>query len=187
MAAPEASWAERTSSDAASSVYSRGLEVPPLCVPRGIEPTHFPTSHNLPEILLLDHQISQAQGTTMALEITHGRLQAAKKEPRLSLPGTLEVKWRQWKRQEDENRFFRECLRNLDDLTTAILAVTEDLMFSSELEPRVSTTGRKHTYSAVSKLKNALSDSQGREVRAREEWDRRSNRLRIRPISARWI
>jgi hypothetical protein len=187
MAALEPSWAERATSVAASSVYSRGLEVPPLCVPRGIEQTYSSTSHSLPEILPLDHQISRARGTTIALETTASRLQGAKREPRLPLSGTLEVKWRQWKRQEDENRFFRECLRNLDDLTTAVLAVTEDLMILSDTDPRVSTTGRRYTYSAVCQLKNALSDSQGREVRAREEWDGRSNRLRTRRLSARWI
>ncbi|BCR99841.1 uncharacterized protein AKAW2_50183A [Aspergillus luchuensis] len=69
--------------DAASSIYSRELQVPPvppLSIPRkGRTPTDSPARHDLPEINLIDHQIALARGTTMALETTRVRLRNAKK------------------------------------------------------------------------------------------------------------
>ena len=64
----------------------------------------------------------------MALETTRVRLQNAKKNRPRSLPGTLEEKWRQWKRQEDVNRFSCTCLRILDDLAAVAVEVSDDLM-----------------------------------------------------------
>jgi hypothetical protein len=124
-------WMRTTANDAASSIYSRKPEVsrvPPLSVPRKGRPTDSPARHDIAEINLVEHQIELARGTTMALETTRVRLQNAKKNRPRSLPGTLEEKWRQWKRQEDVNRFSCTCLRILDDLAAVAVEVSDDLM-----------------------------------------------------------
>ncbi|KAL3250216.1 hypothetical protein ABHI18_011324 [Aspergillus niger] len=122
-------WTRRAANDAASSIYSREPEVAPvsplsiLC--KGRRPSDSPARHDLPEINLIDHQIALAWGTTMALETTRVRLRNAKKNGPPSLRDTLEEKWRQWKLQEDENRFFRTCLRIFDGLAAVALEVSD--------------------------------------------------------------
>ncbi|RDH26461.1 hypothetical protein BDQ94DRAFT_164468 [Aspergillus welwitschiae] len=174
-------WTRRAANDAASSIYSREPEVapvPPLSILRkGRRPTDFPARHDLPEINLIDHQIALARGTTMALETTRVRLRNAKKNE----------KWRQWKRQEDENRFFRTCLRIFDDLAAVAVEVSDDLILQHEFEPEVSPVGNRRILLGMRKLQEALADSHGKEARAREEWDRRLNLPNIRAPLPQWI
>ncbi|GCB25518.1 hypothetical protein AAWM_08403 [Aspergillus awamori] len=184
-------WTRRAANDAASSIYSREPEVapvPPLSIPRrGRTPTDSPARHDLPEINSIDHQIALARGTTMALETTRVRLRNAKKNGPRSLRGTLEDKWRQWKRQEDENRFFRTCLKIFDDLAAVAVEVSDDLILQQEFEPEVSPVGNRRILLGMCKLREALADSHGKEARAREEWDRRLNLPGIRASLPQWI
>ncbi|GFF63480.1 hypothetical protein IFM51744_11139 [Aspergillus udagawae] len=184
----------RTTRDAASSIYSRGPEIPPLSVPRKQGLANLPARHDLTEISLLDHQIALAGGTTMALETTRTRLQDAKRERPLSLPETLEKKWEQWKRQEDENRFFMDCLRILNDLTAVVIEVSESLIEESgspdvqrDIRVGVSPASKERVFQMIHKLQRALVESQGLEIRARVKWDSRSNRPCLRAPSSRWI
>lgn len=182
----------RTANEAASSIYSRNPEaspVPPLAIPRKARPTDSPAHHDLPEINLIDHQIALARGTTMALETTRGRLQNAKRHRPRSLWDTLEDKWRQWKRQEDENRFFRTCHSIFDDLAAVAVEVSDALILQHEFEPEASPAGNERILLAMRKLQEALGDSEEKEARAREDWHRRLN-LPVpgtRPSSSQWI
>ncbi|KAL3252725.1 hypothetical protein ABHI18_009927 [Aspergillus niger] len=184
-------WTRRAANDAASSIYSREPEValvPPLSILRtGRRPTDSPARHDLPEINLIDHQIALAWGTTMALETTRLWLQNAKKNGPRSLRETLEERWRQWKRQEDENRFFRTCLKFFDDLAAVAVEVSDDLIQQHEFEPEVSPVGNRRILLGMRKLQEALSDSHGKEARAREEWDHRLNLPHIRAPLPQWI
>ncbi|GIJ92725.1 hypothetical protein Asppvi_002003 [Aspergillus pseudoviridinutans] len=184
----------RTTRDAASSIYSRGPEIPPLPVPRKQKLGNFPERHDPAEISLLDHQIALAGGTTMALETTRTRLQNAKHERPLSLPETVAKKWEQWKRQEDENRFFVDCVRILNDLTAVAIEVSESLLqetknpvLQRDSESQISSASNERVFKMIQKLEKTLIESQGREVRARVKWDSRSNRPCIRAPSSRWI
>jgi hypothetical protein len=187
-------FASKTTRDAASSIYSRGPQIPPLSVPRKQGLANLPARHDLTEISLLDHQIALAGGTTMALETTRTRLQDAKHERPLSLPETLEKKWEQWKRQEDENRFFMDCLRILNDLTAVAIEVSESLIEESgspdvqrDVGLGVSSASKERVFQMIHKLQRALVESQGLEIRARVKWDSRSNRPCLRAPSSRWI
>ncbi|OJZ79538.1 hypothetical protein ASPFODRAFT_55072 [Aspergillus luchuensis CBS 106.47] len=184
-------WTRRAANEAASSIYSREHEVapvPPLSILReGRRPTDSPARHDLPEIILIDHQIALARGTTMALETTCVRLRNAKKDHPRSLRDTLEEKWGQWKRQEDENRFFRTCLKIFDDLAAVAVEVSDDLILQHEFEPEVSPVGNRRIVPGMRKLREALADSHGKEARAREEWDRRLKLLGIRAPLPQWI
>jgi hypothetical protein len=183
-----------TTHDAASSIYSRDPEIPPLSVAHKQRPAKYPASHDLTEISLLDHQIALVGGTTMALETTRTRLHNAKRERPLSLPETLEKKWEQWKRQEDENQFFSACLSILNDLTAVAFGVSEclreeseSLVFQQNFESEISPADNKRLFELIHKLQKAFVESQGREIRARVKWDSRSNRPCIRAPSSRWI
>ncbi|GCB24356.1 hypothetical protein AAWM_07241 [Aspergillus awamori] len=184
-------WTRRAANDAASSIYSREPEVvpvPPLSILRkGRSPADSPARHDLPEINLIDHQIALARGTTMALETTRVRLRNAKKNSPRSLPDTLEEKWRQWKRQEHENRFFRACLKIFDDLAAVAVEVSDDLVLQHEFGTEASPVGNRRVLLGMRKLQEALSDSHGKEARAREEWDRRLNLPNIRAPLPQWI
>ncbi|GCB28308.1 hypothetical protein AAWM_11193 [Aspergillus awamori] len=184
-------WTRRAANEAASSIYSREHEVapvPPLSILRkGRSPTDSPARHDLPEINLIDHQIALARGTTMALETTRVRIRNAKKNGPRSLRDTLEEKWRQWKRQEDENRFFRTCLRIFDDLAAVAGEVSDDLILQHEFEPEVSPVGNRRILLVMRKLQEALSDSHRKEARAREKWDRRLNLPDIHAPVPQWI
>ncbi|GFF60702.1 hypothetical protein IFM51744_10458 [Aspergillus udagawae] len=184
----------RTTRNAASSIYSRGLEISPLCVPRKQGFANSPTRRDLPEISPLDHEIALARGTTMALETTRTRLQNAKQERPLSLPEILKEKGEQWKRQEDENRFFRDCLSILNDLTTVVIEVSESLIEESkslvlrrDFVSEISPADNERIFRLIHDLQKALVESQGREIRARVKWDSRSDRPCIRVPSSRWI
>ncbi|RDH26876.1 hypothetical protein BDQ94DRAFT_186083 [Aspergillus welwitschiae] len=184
-------WTRRAANDAASSIYSREPEVtpvPPLSILRkGRRPTKSPARHDLPEINLIDHQIALARGTTMALETTRVQLRNVKKNGPRSLRDTLEEKWRQWKRQEHENRFFGTCLKIFDDLAAVAVEVSDDLILQHGFEPEVSPVGNRRIFLGMRKLQVALSDSHGKEARAREEWDRRLNLPNIRAPLPQWI
>ncbi|KAH2362496.1 hypothetical protein KXV92_006727 [Aspergillus fumigatus] len=183
-----------TTHDVASSIYSRDQEIPPLSVPHKQGRAKSPASHDLTEINLLDHQIALVGGTTMALETTRTRLKNAKHERPLSLPETLEKKWEQWKRQEEENQFFSACLSILNDLTAVAIEVSEclreeseRLVFQQNFESWISPADNKRVFQSIHKLQKAFIESQGREIRARVKWDSRSNRPCIRAPSLRWI
>ncbi|RDH26516.1 hypothetical protein BDQ94DRAFT_177501 [Aspergillus welwitschiae] len=164
-------WTRRAANDAASSIYSREPEitpVPPLSILRkGRRPTDSPARHDLPGINLIDHQIALARGTTMALETTRVRLQNAKKN--------------------DENRFFRTCLKIFDDLAAVTVEVSDNLILQHGFEPEVSPVGNRRILLGMRKLQEALSDSHGKEARAREEWDRRLNLPNFRAPLPQWI
>jgi hypothetical protein len=184
----------KTTRNAASSIYSRGPEIPPLSVARKQGLANLPARHDLTEISLLDHQIALAGGTTMALETTRTRLQNAKHERPLSLSETLQKKWEQWKRQEDENQFFRACLGILDELTAVAFEVSEcleeeseSLVLQQKFTSEISPADNKRVFQSIHKLQKTFSESQGREIRARVKWDSRSNRPCIRAPSSRWI
>ncbi|GLA44681.1 hypothetical protein AnigIFM63309_005118 [Aspergillus niger] len=91
------------------------------------------------------------------------------------------------KRQEDENRFFRACLKIFDDLAVAAIDVSDDLILQHECEPEVSPVGNRYILLGMRKLQEALADSHGKEARAREEWDRRLNLPDIRATLPQWI
>ncbi|GLA79013.1 hypothetical protein CBS63078_10964 [Aspergillus niger] len=156
-------WTRRAANDAASSIYSREPEitpVPPLSILRkGRRPTDSPARHDLPEINLIDHQIALARGTTMALETT----------------------------REDENRFFRTCLKIFDDLAAVTVEVSDNLILQHGFEPEVSPVGNRRILIGMRKLQVALADSHGKEARAREEWDRRLNLPNIRAPLPQWV
>ncbi|GKZ94879.1 hypothetical protein AnigIFM59636_008610 [Aspergillus niger] len=184
-------WPRRAANGAASSIYSRENEVapvPPLSLPRkGRRSTDSPARHDLSEINLIDYQIALARGTTMALKPTRVRLRNAKKTGPRSLRDTLEEKWRHWKRQEDENRFFGTYLKIFDDLAAVAVEVSDDLILQHEFEPEVNTVGNRRILLGMRKLQEALPDSHGKEARAREKWDRRLNLPNIRAPLPQWI
>jgi hypothetical protein len=106
----------------------------------------------------------------------------------------LEKKWEQWKRQEDENRFFMDCLRILNDLTAVVIEVSESLIEESgspdvqrDIRVGVSPASKERVFQMIHKLQRALVESQGLEIRARVKWDSRSNRPCLRAPSSRWI
>ncbi|CAG8904678.1 unnamed protein product [Penicillium nalgiovense] len=74
------------SRDNTSSIYSRSTDTAKDAIPMTTIPTTLQIKPSLPEINLLDHQISMARGSTMALETTRPRLRKSKTNPKCRYP-----------------------------------------------------------------------------------------------------
>ncbi|CAG8262423.1 unnamed protein product [Penicillium salamii] len=161
------------SGDDASSLYSRPPETPKL--------QRLHTRHDLPEINSLDHQISLARGTTMALEMTRARLQCSKSRHRLSLPETKQEKIRQLNQQEAENEFYRTCHDAFQQLSTAALDVidaSQEFMIQCHYDSELIVAGNVQIWQQIHGLRRALENSRSREALAEREWKKKGN---IRP------
>ena len=75
-----------------ASIYSRSPDSPKLGLPSQTQPVPPPAGFDLPDINPIDHQIALAGGSTMALDTTRTRLQAAKSARRRSVPEALKDK-----------------------------------------------------------------------------------------------
>ncbi|CAG8017501.1 unnamed protein product [Penicillium salamii] len=64
-----------------SSIYSRSTDTAKDAIPMTTISTTLQIKPSLPEINLLDHQISMARGSTMALETTRPRLRMQNTTP----------------------------------------------------------------------------------------------------------
>jgi hypothetical protein len=178
---------ESTCNDDASSVYSRSPETPKFNISSNIALRPLPIKHDLPEINSLDHQISLAQGSTIALETTRTRLQSSKSEKRQSVPESRQEKHRQRELQERENRFYRTCYDIFQELSNVAIITSQDLILQSHFEPEVCPAGNSRFLRASLKLREALERSRVREARAELEWKRWWNISRIGNLATRWI
>lgn len=178
------------SQDKTSSVYSRSPELPKTFFLPPLAPTdnhQHPTQHDLPEINPLDHQIALAHGSTMALETTRTRLQRAKTDQPLSLHQSRLEKLRQWKVQEEENRFYCECLKSFQELSKIALGTCQDLLLQYCFEPEVSPVDNARVLKAVEKLRTALEQSRRLEDQAEHQYKHQWSIPRIGGPSTKWI
>jgi hypothetical protein len=127
--------------DDISSIYSRSPNCPKFSTPAQSKLNS--ASSDLPEINSLDHQISLASGSTIALETTSARLQPLKYTHGLSLHRLREEKLQQLKTQEDENRFYRSCCENFFELSAGAIDVMQDLLLQPLFEPETSPVGNE--------------------------------------------
>ena len=182
---------ESTCNDDASSVYSRSPETPKFNIGSNIALRPLPIKHDLPEINSLDHQISLAQGSTIALETTRTRLQNSKSEKRQSLPESRQEKLHQRELQERENRFYRTCYDIFQELSNVAIITSQDLILQSLFEPEVCPNGSSQVLRTSLKLREvlqqALERSRVQEARAELEWKRWWNISRIGNLATRWI
>lgn len=172
--------------DDSSSIYSRSIDTPKLSV-RSHATTTSPAKHDLPEINSLDHLISMAHGSTMALETTRVRLQNSKSESQHSLPELRCEKLRQWEQQKYENEFYQSCLENFHELSKSVIDVIQDFTPQSYYEPAVTPNRGLEVQLAVRLLRETLEKSRAQEARAEQNWKSRWNIARIRNPTTHWI
>lgn len=173
--------------DDTSSVYSRSPETPKFGLRSNGTLRPLPIKHDLPEINSLDHQISLAQGSTIALETTRARLRDSKSENRQSLPESRQGKLRQREVQERENLFYRTCHDVFEELSNVTIITSQELILQSHFEPEDNPSGNLRVQQASLKLREAVERSRVREARAELEWKRSWNMSRIGNLATRWI
>ncbi|KAJ1713242.1 hypothetical protein NYO67_4578 [Aspergillus flavus] len=170
-----------------ASIYSRSPDSPKLGLPSRAQTMPPPAGFDLPDINPLDHQIALARGSTMALDTTRTRLQAAKSVRRRSVPETLKDKRQQWEQQERENHFYEQCLHIFHELTAVAIDVSQELSLLQYFEPEVNLAGHPRIWGAVQRLRDALRKAQEREAVAEYEWKKQWNMPRVGAPSSRWV
>lgn len=175
---------KRVSSDTSSSVYSRSPDIPKYFSIRSATP---PPNHDLPEINSLDHQIAQANGSTIALETTRSRLQGFKPKNRQSLQEIKYEKLVQYEHQKNENDFYKSCRDMFHELFSVASEVSQSLLTQHDFEPENNPSHKPVILAAARALRAALERSRVQEARAEQEWKRQWNPSRIWKPTTRWI
>ena len=170
-----------------SSIYSRSPDSPKLGLPSQAQTVPPPAGFDLPDINPLDHQIALAGGSTMALDTTRTRLQAAKSARRRSVPETVKDKRQQWTQQERENQFYEDCLHIFQRLTAVAMDVSQELSLLQYFEPEVNLAGHPRIWEAAQKLRDALRQAWEQEAVVEYEWKKQWNMPRMGTPSSRWV
>jgi hypothetical protein len=175
------------SGDNTSSIYSRSTDTAKDSIPMTTMPTTLQIKPSLPEINLLDHQISMARGSTMALETTRPRLRKSKIQPKMS---TFELKaepMRQYSQQGLENDFYSKCFESFHQLVSAIMDATQSLALQYHFNPPNSPSSDPRLIRAIVSLRVALDKSRAEETSAEQEWKQQWEVSSVRQSSLRWL
>ncbi|CAG8904194.1 unnamed protein product [Penicillium nalgiovense] len=161
------------SRDNTSSIYSRSTDTAKDAIPITTIPTTLQIKPSLPEINLLDHQISMASGSTMALETTRPRLRKSKTQPEMSMSELKTERIQQHRQQGLENDFYCKCFESFHQL----------YHFNRANSP----SGDPRLIRAIVSLRVALDKSRAEETSAEQEWKQQWKVSPVRQSSLRWL
>ncbi|CAG8892846.1 unnamed protein product [Penicillium nalgiovense] len=158
------------SRDNTSSIYSRSTDTAKDAIPITTIPTTLQIKPSLPEINLLDHQISMASGSTMALETTRPRLRKSKTQPEMDLRTT----------------FIASVLRASTNLSAPQWTQLK-VWLAVSFQPANSPSGDPRLIRAIVSLRVALDKSRAEETSAEQEWKQQWKVSPVRQSSLRWL
>jgi hypothetical protein len=130
------------SHDNTSSIYSRSTDTAKDAIPMTTIPTTLQIKPSLPEINLLDHQISMARGSTMASKTTRPRMRKSKT--------TRDVGFQQ--------------------IVSTTMDATQSLALQYHFDPANSPSGDPCLIRAIVSVRVALDTSRTEETSAEQEW-----------------
>lgn len=135
-----------------------------------IIPNTLQIKPSLPEINLLDHQISMARGSTMALETTRPRLRKSKTVPKMSITELKAKRLQQHSQQGLENDFIASVLRaSINSSARQWMDATRSLALQYHFNPATSPSGDPRLIRAIISLRVALDKSRAEETSAEQE------------------
>lgn len=175
------------SGDTTSSIYSRSTDTAKDAIPMTTIPTNLQIKPSLPEINLLDHQISMARGSTMALETTRPRLRKSKTQPQMSILELKAERMQQHSQQGLENNFYSKCFESFHQLVSATMDATQSLALQYHFNPAKSPSGDPRLIRAIVLLRVALDKSRAEETSAEQEWKQQWRVSSVRQSSLRWL
>lgn len=175
------------SRDNTSSIYSRSTDTAKDAIPITTIPTTLQTKPSLPEINLLDHQISMASGSTIALETTRPRLRKSKILPEMSVSEMKAERMQQHRQQGLENDFYCKCFESFHQLVSTTMDATQSLALQYHFNPANSPSGDPRLIRAIVSLRVALDKSRAEETRAEQEWKQQWKVSPVRQSSLRWL
>ena len=175
------------SRDNTSSIYSRSTDTAKDAIPITTIPTTLQIKPSLPEINLLDHQISMASGSTMALETTRPRLRKSKTLPEMSVSEMKTERIQQHRQQGLENDFYCKCFESFHQLVSTTMDATQSLALQYHFNPANSPSGDPRLIRAIVSLRVALDKSRAEETSAEQEWKQQWKVSPVRQSSLRWL
>jgi hypothetical protein len=156
-------------SDNSSSIYSRPLDAAKHETSANTLPKIPSIGLSVPEINILDHQISMARGSTMALEMTRSRLQLCKGQINIPRADLRRQKLRQKAQQERENEFYRDCFRMFRQLIITIMESTRNLVLQYHFHPGKGAVKDPRLIRTIILLRVALDKSRAEETEAEKQ------------------
>lgn len=175
------------SGDNTSSIYSRSTDTAKYAIPMTTISTTLQIKSSLPEINLLDHQISMARGSTMALETTRPRLRKSKTQPQMSIFELNAERMQQHSQQGLENDFYSQCFETFHQLVSTTMDATQSLALQYHFNPANSPSGDPRPIRAIASLRVALDKARAEETSAEQEWKQQWKVSSVRQSSLRWL
>lgn len=122
------------------------------------------------EVNPIDHIIGHFGGTTMALELLHSRVQAAKKHTPLPSQEHGNQLRMELTHHEQENKYYHTCYDSYQKLLSNVVEVHHYLKLQALFEPGSTPAQDPFLYDAVRKLSAAVAESRTCEVQAAIAW-----------------
>ena len=175
------------SGDNTSSIYSRSSDTANDAIPMTSIPTTLQIKPSLPEINLLDHQISMARGSTMALETTRPRLRKSKTQPEMSIADLKAERLQQHTQQGLENDFYCKCFESFHKLVSTTMDATQTLALQYHFNSANHPSRDPRLIRAIISLRVGLDRSRAEEASAEQEWKQQWKDSSARQSSLRWL
>ncbi|CDM32581.1 unnamed protein product [Penicillium roqueforti FM164] len=158
------------SRDNTSSIYSRSTDTAKDTIPITTIPTTLQIKPSLPKINLLDHQISIASGSTMALETTRPQLRKSKTQPEMSMAELKTERIQQHRQQGLKNDFYCKYFESFHQLISTTIDATQSLALQYHFNRANSPSGDPRLIRAIVSLRVALNKSRAEETSTEQEW-----------------